>query len=68
MSCIACKTNKPCALHRQVCNCIRADCWHAKGMCDEPPKKMYGSCSTCLAYNPKRCPTCKQVIPDDDEE
>jgi len=52
----------------QVCNCIRADCWHETGKCDEPPKNMYGVCFTCKTYSPRRCKTCGQVVPDGAEE
>lgn len=33
-----------------TCTCIRLDCWHAKGQCDEPPVIRGGICTTCRFY------------------
>jgi hypothetical protein len=52
----------------QLCNCFALDCWHEKDKCDEPPQRKYGTCLTCKMYNPRRCKTCGQVVPDDVEE
>ena len=34
----------------RVCSCIRIDCWHPKGQCDEPPVARGGICVTCRWY------------------
>ena len=56
------------AITGQVCNCIREDCWHPKGRCEEPPRQRYGICATCQYHAaPGRCPTCGQVLPEKGE-
>lgn len=35
----------------RVCTCIRIDCWHPKGRCDEPPTIRGGICTTCRYYH-----------------
>jgi len=68
VSCINCRTNAPCELHAQVCNCIRVNCWHPYKACEEPPKFKGLTCTQCRTYiEPKRCPTCGQVRPEKDE-
>jgi hypothetical protein len=52
----------------QLCGCIREDCWHPKGRCDEPPRQRYGTCSTCQYHKPpKKCPACGQALPEEAE-
>ena len=43
-----------------TCTCIRLDCWHPKGRCEEPPTYRGGICTTCRYYRPEfiKCPLC----------
>ena len=38
----------------KVCTCIRIDCWHPKGQCDEPPVIRGGICNTCRYHRTKK--------------
>lgn len=52
-----------------VCNCIREDCWHPKGRCEEPPRQRYGICATCQYHQGVQvCPACGQIIPNRKED
>ena len=33
-----------------TCSCIRLDCYHEKGRCEEPPASRGGICVTCRWY------------------
>jgi hypothetical protein len=69
MSCINCKTNEPCELHKSICTCIRMNCWHPYKECDEPPMVRGMVCLTCKTHpEPKHCPTCNQPLPPEKDD
>lgn len=42
------------------CSCIRLDCYHPKGECEEPPVSMGGICTTCRWFKQPflKCKVC----------